>query len=171
MQISDLEHLLSSGMYNSAKFFEIASFFFHSEPYKNYTKKYIVCMYRYLIKHYFVFLPSESTVSENAGIESRTVVIHSLLDLIHSRLDLFHSQRDLIHSLLDLIHARLDIINMLDLIHKARSLPQYIIYSLKSALCFLAVLKSSGVPTATKATRGHKIYSDDINNISVVQCK
>jgi hypothetical protein len=99
------------------------------------------------------------------------LVIHSLLNLIHSRLDLFHCQRDLIHTLLDLIHARLDIINMLDLIHKARSRPQYILYSLKYALCFLAVLKSSGVPTATKATRGHKVYSDDINNMSVVQCK
>ncbi len=78
-------------------------------------------------------LISGSTVSEDAGIEHRTVatsalavrryklsarshplsaivLIHSRLDLMHFRLDLIQSRLDLIHPRLDPIHSRLDLI-------------------------------------------------------------
>jgi hypothetical protein len=96
--------------------------------------------FMYDIQHCFICRPSVSTVSEDAGIEPRTVAttaltvrrsnqsarshpqstifIHSRLDLIHSRLDLIHTRLDLIHNRLDLIHNRLDLIHSrLDLIH------------------------------------------------------
>jgi hypothetical protein len=68
---------------------------------------------RYSTLH-FICRPSDSTVSEDAGIKPRTVAMTALatrrltsrLDLIHSRLDL--SRLDLIHSRLDL--SRLDLI-------------------------------------------------------------
>ena len=96
----------------------------------------------YCIQHCFICRPSESTVSEDTGIEPRTVApsalaarrfsnhyarshpqtrldrIHTRLDLIHTRLDLIHTRLYLIHTNLDLIHTRLDLIHTrLDLIH------------------------------------------------------
>ncbi len=87
----------------------------------------------YFIQHCFHCCPSDSTVSEDDGIEPRTVatlalavrrsyhsarchpprldLINSRLDLIHCRLDLIHTRLDLIHTRLDLIHTRLDLIN------------------------------------------------------------
>jgi hypothetical protein len=65
------------------------------------------------IQHCFICRPSDSTVSEDAGIEPRTVATsaltvrrssHTWLDLIHTRLDLIHTSLDLIHTRLDLIH-------------------------------------------------------------------
>jgi hypothetical protein len=37
-----------------------------------------LCMYRYFIQHCFIGRPSESTVSEDAGIEPRTVATSAL---------------------------------------------------------------------------------------------
>ncbi len=74
--------------------------------------------------------PSDSTVSDDAGIKSRTVAIgihKSAIDLIHRRLDLIHSWLDLTpNSVIDLIHTRLDLNHIqLDLIHySGRSYPQ-----------------------------------------------
>ncbi len=65
------------------------------------------------IQHCFICLPSDSTASEDAGIEPRTVATsaltirrssHTRLGLIHTRLDLIHSRLDLIYTRLDLIH-------------------------------------------------------------------
>jgi hypothetical protein len=90
----------------------------------------------YNIHHCFICHPSDSTVSEDVGIEPWTVVTTALavrrlnhsagawissttrLDLINSRLDLIHTLLDLIHTRPDLIHTRLDLIDIrLDLIH------------------------------------------------------
>jgi hypothetical protein len=73
------------------------------------------------------------TVSEDAGIEPRTVatIRHWLsdaltpirLDLIHTRQDLNHTRQDLVHTRQDLNHTRLDLIHTrLDLIHIRRDL-------------------------------------------------
>jgi hypothetical protein len=80
----------------------------------------------YFILHCFICNPSDSTVSEDAGIEPRAVATFALtvrrsttrLDLILTRLDIIHNRLDLIHIWLDLIHIRLDLIHTrLDLIH------------------------------------------------------
>jgi nestin len=85
----------------------------------------------YVIQHSFICRPSDSTVSEDAGIEPRTVATSALtarrsakshpqtrLDLNHTRLDLMHTRLDLNHIWLDLIHTRLDLIHTkVDLIH------------------------------------------------------
>ncbi len=94
----------------------------------------------YFIQHCFICQPSDSTVSEDAGIKPRTVATSSLAvrrsnhsarshsqsarshptqkDLIHIRLNLIHTRLDLIHTRLDLIHTRLNLIHTgLDLIH------------------------------------------------------
>jgi hypothetical protein len=95
----------------------------------------------YDIQYCFIYRPSDSIVSEDAGIEPRTVtslrlrhwlsdapttqldLIHIRLDLIHTRLDLIHTRLDLIHNRLDLIHTRLDLIHTrLDLIHTQQDL-------------------------------------------------
>jgi hypothetical protein len=83
--------------------------------------------FMYFIPHCFICGPSDSIVSEDAGIEPRTVVTlalatsrsnQSAIYLIHTRLDLVHTRLDLILSRLDLVHTRLDLINSrLDLIH------------------------------------------------------
>ncbi len=92
-----------------------------------------------IIHRCIICRPSDSTLSENAGIGPRTVatlaltarrsnhsarsqplldLIHTRLDLIHTRLDLIHTRLDLIHTRLDLIHTRVDLIHTrLDLIH------------------------------------------------------
>jgi hypothetical protein len=92
----------------------------------------------YDIQHCFICRPSDSTVSEDAGIEPRTVATtaftvrrsnHSArshpqsarshpqwLDLIHSRLYLIHTRLYLIHTRLDLIHSRLDLIKIIKII-------------------------------------------------------
>jgi hypothetical protein len=58
--------------------------------------KFLFC-FIYFIQHCVICRPSDSTVSEDAGIEPRTVAtsvlavgrsIHARLDLIHIRLDL-----------------------------------------------------------------------------------
>ncbi len=58
--------------------------------------------FMYDIKHCFICRPSDSTVSEDAGIEPRAVGITALtvrrLDLIHTRLDLIHILLDLMHN-------------------------------------------------------------------------
>jgi hypothetical protein len=77
----------------------------------------------YCIQHCFICRPSDSTVSEDAGIEllrlrhwhsdaptTRLDLILTRLDHIHTRLDLIHTRLDLIHTRLDLIHTRLDLI-------------------------------------------------------------
>jgi hypothetical protein len=59
----------------------------------------------YVIQHCFSCRPSDSTVSEDAGIiDSQTLSSTSRLDLIHIRLDFINTQLDLSHSRLDLIH-------------------------------------------------------------------
>jgi hypothetical protein len=85
-----------------------------------------------IIHRCIICRPSDSTLSEDAGIGPRTVATwaltarrsnHSarsqpLLDLIHTRLDLIHTRLDLVHTRLDLTHTRLDLIHTrLDLIH------------------------------------------------------
>ncbi len=60
----------------------------------------------YVIQHFFIYCPSDSTVSEEAGIEPMNVATLALaarrsttgLDLIHPRLDLIHTRLDLIHT-------------------------------------------------------------------------
>jgi hypothetical protein len=85
-----------------------------------------------MIQHCFICRPSDSTVSEDAWIEPRTVATsalavrrsnhsarshHKRLDLILNRLDLILNRLDLILNRLDLILNRLDLIlNRLDLI-------------------------------------------------------
>ncbi len=82
--------------------------------------------FRYDIQHCFICRPSESTVSENAGIESRTVATTALAvgrsnhsarshpqsarSHPHSTIDLILPRLDLILTRLDLILARLDLI-------------------------------------------------------------
>ncbi len=74
---------------------------------------------KYVIQHCFICRPSNSTVSEEAGIKPRIVAALTLtakrsnhwLDPIHSRLDLIHTRLDRIHTWLDLIHTRLDLIH------------------------------------------------------------
>jgi hypothetical protein len=81
-------------------------------------------LFMYVIQDCFICRPSDSTVSEDAGIESGTVATLALavkrsnrdeLDLIYTRLYLIHTQVDLIHSRLDLIHNRLDLKHNRDL--------------------------------------------------------
>jgi hypothetical protein len=65
----------------------------------------------YFIQHCF----SDPTLSEDAGIEPKTVAATAMavgrsnhsatVDLIHSRLDLIHTRLDLIHTRLDFIHG------------------------------------------------------------------
>jgi len=58
----------------------------------------------YRIKHCFICCHSDSTVSEDAGIEPRTVATsHWQSDALTTRLDLIHRRLDLIHNRLDLI--------------------------------------------------------------------
>ncbi len=55
----------------------------------------------YAIQHWFICRPSDSTVSEDAGIEPRTVATFALIARrsITTRLDLIHSSpQDLIHT-------------------------------------------------------------------------
>jgi hypothetical protein len=95
---------------------------------------------QYFVQHCFICRTSDSTASEEAGIEPRMVATLALaarrsittrLDLIHSRLDLIHrsaisstTRLDLIHALLDLIHALLDLLHTrLDLIHNSARSP------------------------------------------------
>jgi hypothetical protein len=104
------------------------------------------CMY--FIQHCFICRPSDSTVSEDAGIEPRTVATSALavrrsshsatLHLIHtrlthphsatshpysSRLYLIHTRLHLIHTRLHLIHTRLHLIHTrLHFIHTRRHL-------------------------------------------------
>jgi hypothetical protein len=82
----------------------------------------------------FICRPSDSTVSQDAGMEPRTVATsaladrrsnhsasshphsarshpHSAIDIIHTRLDFIHTRLDLIHTRQDLIHTRLDLIH------------------------------------------------------------
>ncbi len=90
-------------------------------------------VFMYFIQHCYICRPSDSTVSEDAGIEPRTVVTlalavrhsnpsarsHSLprLDLILSRLDFILTRLDLILTRLHIILTRLDLVlNRLDLI-------------------------------------------------------
>jgi hypothetical protein len=84
-----------------------------------------LCMY--FIQDCFIFRPSDSTVSEDAGIKSRTVetsalavrrsittrlhLIHTRLHLIHTRLHLIQTGLHLIHTRLHLIHSRLHLIH------------------------------------------------------------
>jgi hypothetical protein len=68
----------------------------------------------YDIQYCFIYRPSDSIVSEDAGIEPRTVTscdygIGTRLHLIHTLLDLIHTRLDLIYTRLDLIHTRLDL--------------------------------------------------------------
>ena len=72
----------------------------------------------YDIQHCFICRPSESSVSEDAWIEPRTVATTALavalttrIDLIQTRLDRIHTRLDLIYTRLDLIHTRLDLIH------------------------------------------------------------
>jgi hypothetical protein len=68
----------------------------------------------YVIQHPFICRPSDTTVSEDAGIEpriccdfgidSQTLYLTTWLDLIHTWLDLIHTWLDLIHTWLDLPH-------------------------------------------------------------------
>ncbi len=69
----------------------------------------------YCFQHCFICLPSDSTVSEDAGIEPRTVATSALTvkRSTHTRLDLIHTRLYLIHTRLDLIHTRLDLIHKL----------------------------------------------------------
>jgi hypothetical protein len=87
-------------------------------------------LFMYEIQHCFICRPSDSTVTENAGIGARTVatIRHWLSDALSTRLDLIHSRLDLIHTRLrhwqsDALTTRLDLIHSwLDLIHtRARS--------------------------------------------------
>ncbi len=90
----------------------------------------ISCMY--YIQHCFICRHSDSIVSEDAGIEPRTVatlalavrrsshsatshpprlhLTHTRLHLTHTRLHLMHTRVDLIHTRLHLIHTRLHLI-------------------------------------------------------------
>jgi hypothetical protein len=95
----------------------------------------------YCIQHCFICCPSDSTVSEDARIEPRTVATsastarrsdyHTRLDLdlfhysarSHRHFARFHPQTrlDLIYTRLDLIHTRLDLIHKLGYISSTNS--------------------------------------------------
>jgi hypothetical protein len=64
-------------------------------------------MYPYVIQHCFICRPSHSTVSEDAGIEPRTVVILQLTARRSNHLARSHPQLaiDLNHTWLDVNHA------------------------------------------------------------------
>jgi hypothetical protein len=56
-------------------------------------------LFMYVIQHVFICRPSDSTVSEDAGIEPRTVAPLALpANALTTQLDLNHSQLDLIHT-------------------------------------------------------------------------
>jgi hypothetical protein len=59
----------------------------------------------YRIQHFFICQPSDSNVSEDAGIKPRTVATSALAvrRSNHTRLDLILTRLDLIHTRLDLI--------------------------------------------------------------------
>ncbi len=64
-----------------------------------------------VIQHCFIYRPSDSTLSEDAGIDSG--LWHWQPDALTLRLDLIHTRLNLIHTRLDCIHTRLDLIIML----------------------------------------------------------
>ncbi len=68
------------------------------------------------IQHCFICRLSDSTVSEDAGIEPRTVATMALAvkRSIHSARSHLHNWLDLIHNRLDLIHTRLDLIHKIE---------------------------------------------------------
>jgi hypothetical protein len=68
----------------------------------------------YDIQQCFICRPSDFSVSEDAGIEPRTVATTALAvtDAVINRLDLIHIRLDLIHTRLGLIHTRLGIIHI-----------------------------------------------------------
>jgi hypothetical protein len=79
---------------------------------KNSKFQNFILFFQYIIQHFFICCPSDSTVSEDAGIQPRIVATwHCLSDALTTRLDLIHNRLDLIHSRLDLIHSRLDFIH------------------------------------------------------------
>jgi hypothetical protein len=66
---------------------------------------------KYLIQHCFIGRPSDSTVWEYAGMESRTVATLALtIRCFNQSASRFHIRLDFIHGRLDLIHTRLDLI-------------------------------------------------------------
>jgi hypothetical protein len=83
----------------------------------------------YVIQHCFMCRPSDSTVSDDAGIEPRSVATlgltarrsyHSARSNTQTRLDLILTRLDLILTRLDLILIRLDLIlSRLDFILKS----------------------------------------------------
>jgi hypothetical protein len=64
--------------------------------------------FQYFIQYCFICCPSDSTVSEDAGIEPKKAVPlrHWLSDALSTQLDLIRIQLDLIHTQLDLIHTQ-----------------------------------------------------------------
>ncbi len=93
----------------------------------------------YDVQHCCICRLSESTMSEDAGIEPRTVAItaFAVRRSNHTRLHLINTQLDLIHTRLDLIHnsARYHP-DPLDLIHsKIKAILHPILLSLKHATC------------------------------------
>ncbi len=68
-------------------------------------------LFMYDIQHCFIRRPSDSTVSEDAGIEPGQLRLrHWLSDALTNWLDLIHTWIDLIHIWLGLIHTWLDLI-------------------------------------------------------------
>ena len=95
------------------------------------------CMY--FIQHCFICRPSDSTVSEDAGIEPRTVATSALAvrRSSHSATSHPHSATSHLPFRLHLIHTRLHLIHFrLHLIHSATSHPQ--LGYISSSLCYIS---------------------------------
>ncbi len=75
---------------------------------------FFVFNFMHLIQRCFICRLSDSTVSEDAGIEPAglsRLFLHWLPDALTNWLDLIHTRLDLIHTRLDLIPTRLDLIH------------------------------------------------------------
>ncbi len=102
-QPQNIQYLKEGTLRREAFFIRLKTFFLR--------KLFWFSLFMYGIQHCFICRPSDSTVSEDAGIEPRTVATTALavrrsnqsarshpqtqLDLIHIQLDLFHTQQDL----------------------------------------------------------------------------
>jgi hypothetical protein len=110
--------------------------------------------FMYDIRHCFICRPSDSTVSEGAGIESRTVATtrHGMSDALTTRLDLIHNSAisHPLHTQLDLIH-----LSARSHPHSARTLSresilsQIIMQVVLSAQYFMLSLKAHSIKRAT----------------------
>ncbi len=63
-------------------------------------------IWMYFIRHFFIYRPTDPTVSEDVGIESRTVAIGISSQMLYPLGIICPHSAILIHSQLDLIHIR-----------------------------------------------------------------